>query len=144
LAPRGDILDRVRGLVGHQALVEPRARFVVAVNFWVSVALTVALAIVVDVRFPWPVVVVPPLFVVLTGCLFFRSTIWIPAALVSVVDGALVGGVAGLGSDRWLIVGFWPGAIAGFAAGVGATVWAYQLVRRRGQESAPAASRAAA
>jgi hypothetical protein len=104
--------------------------YVLGSNGLGSVALGVCLWLKLDLDPVWALVFVAASFVLLTGCLLYRPTVFIAAALGAAINAGIGGFVLGAMSENLHPLAPWvvgPLAAAGIAA---ATIWAYVSVAR--------------
>jgi len=108
---------------------ESSVELVMAANSIVAVALAALTWLKLGLPFPWAVAVVPAAFVLLTACLLFRYTLWIPAVLGSITI-AISAGLLGASLMSGVSHGTWIGGAIGGLGGLAVAGWTYAHVGR--------------
>lgn len=103
-------------------------------NFWAALVIAVLTVARLDLSWTWAVVLLVPLFCLLTVCLLYRGTVWIPALLAAPATGAAFAVVFAGVAQRWATSLSWVAGIVGFVLGAAIVVQMYRRVARRARE----------
>lgn len=126
--------SRVRALLAQYETERPYFRSVMRANLGAALVIAVLVVVKLDLSWVWAVVLLAPLFCLLTVCLLFRATVWIPALLAAPATGAAFAVVfAGL-AQRWAPSMSSMAGIVGFVLGAALVVQMYRGVARRARE----------
>jgi hypothetical protein len=122
-----ELAKRIRAL--FRSNDESSVELVMTANGVASLALSALAWLEFSMPLVWAAALVAGVFLLLTGCLLFRYSIWIAASIGSVTIAAAVG-FLGARLMSGVLHGTWIGGALGAVGGLAIAVWTYGRVGR--------------